>query len=305
MQIYLPVAEVAINMFTLMGMGAAVGCLAGMFGVGGGFLITPLLIFLGISPAVAVATGANQVIAASVSGALAHWRRGTVDAPLGLVLIAGGVVGSVIGVGLFRILRDLGFLDVAVSISYVVFLGIIGGLMLIESLRALYQRFTNKEAEPARPRRRRWVKTLPFKIKFRRSKLQLSAIPVVGLGALVGLLAAIMGVGGGFLMVPAMIYLLQVPTSIVIGTSLFQIVFVAAITTVLHAVANGTVDVVLALILMVGSVLGAQLGARAGQKLKADTLRALLALLVLAVCLRLFGDLVTTPDEIFSLTAGV
>lgn len=304
MQIYLPVAEVAINMFTLMGMGAAVGFLAGMFGVGGGFLITPLLIFLGISPAVAVATGANQVIAASVSGALAHWRRGTVDAPLGLVLIAGGAVGAVLGVGLFRILRDLGYLDVVVSISYVVFLGIIGALMLVESLRALYQRFTKQEAEAARPKRLRWVKTLPFKMRFRRSKLQLSAIPVVGLGALVGLLAAIMGVGGGFLMVPAMIYLLQVPTSIVIGTSLFQIVFVAAITTVLHAVANGTVDVVLALLLMVGSVLGAQLGVRAGQKLKADTLRALLALLVLAVCLRLFGDLVTTPDEIFSLAVG-
>lgn len=212
MQIYLPVAEVAINMFTLMGMGAAVGFLAGMFGVGGGFLITPLLIFLGISPAVAVATGANQVIAASVSGALAHWRRGTVDAPLGLVLIAGGAVGAVLGVGLFRILRDLGYLDVVVSISYVVFLGIIGALMLVESLRALYQRFTKQEAEAARPKRLRWVKTLPFKMRFRRSKLQLSAIPVVGLGALVGLLAAIMGVGGGFLMVPAMIYLLQVPT---------------------------------------------------------------------------------------------
>ncbi len=304
MQIYLPVAEIAINMFTLVGMGAAVGFLSGMFGVGGGFLITPLLIFLGISPAVAVATGANQVIAASVSGAIAHLRRGSVDLPLGGMLLIGGVIGSVIGVALFRLLLELGYVDTAVSISYVFFLGIVGALMLVESLKTLHNRLRGNEVPARRPGNLKFVQRLPLKMKFKRSKLFVSVIPVILLGALVGILAAVMGVGGGFIMVPAMIYLLRVPTSVVIGTSLFQIVFVAAITTLLHAVANQTVDIVLALLLMVGGVVGAQIGARTGQKLKADTLRALLALLVLLVCARLFAGLVMTPEEAFSITVA-
>ncbi|MEO1200528.1 MAG: sulfite exporter TauE/SafE family protein, partial [Pseudomonadota bacterium] len=270
MQIYLPVAEIAVNMFTLVGMGAAVGFLAGMFGVGGGFLITPLLIFLGISPAVAVATGANQVIAASVSGAIAHLRRGTVDIPLGMVLLAGGIAGALVGVGLFRLLLEAGYADAAVSLSYVVFLGIVGGLMLFESLKTLHNRFRGVNVPAKAPRSFKALQSLPLKAKFKRSKLYVSVIPVLILGAAVGILASIMGVGGGFIMVPAMIYLLRVPTTVVIGTSLFQIVFVAAVTTILHAVANQTVDVILALLLMVGGVICAQIGARAGQRLRAD-----------------------------------
>ena len=302
MQIYLPIAEIAVNIMLLLSMGGAVGFLAGMFGVGGGFLITPLLIFTGVSPAVAVATGANQVVASSVSGALVHFRRGAVDIPLGMVLLAGGVVGSVAGVFVFRQLRMAGYLDAVVSLSYVLFLGIVGGLMLVESVRTLVLRSRGRAPALRKPGQHGWIHGLPFKLRFKRSKIYVSVFPVLMLGGSIGFLAAIMGVGGGFIMVPAMIYLLRVPTNVVIGTSLFQIVFVAAFTTVLHAWANGTVDAVLAVFLMVGAVIGAQLGAQAGQKLKADELRALLAMLVLAVGLRLAYDLVTRPDEIFSLS---
>ena len=299
MQIYLPVAELAVNMFVILGMGGAVGFLSGMFGVGGGFLMTPLLIFYGIPPAVAVATEANQIVASSASGALAHWRRRSVDVPLGLVLLAGGLVGSVCGVVIFRIMRDIGHLDVLISLLYVTFLGAIGGLMLIESLRAIQLRRRGRPVPARRPGQHTWIHGLPLKMRFKRSRLYVSAIPVLGIGALVGLLAAIMGVGGGFIMVPAMIYLLRVPTNVVIGTSLFQIVFVTAFTTILHATTNYTVDVVLAMLLMVGGVIGAQFGAFAGQRLRGEQLRGLLALLVLAVCARLLFDLVSTPDELY------
>ncbi|MEM8877226.1 MAG: sulfite exporter TauE/SafE family protein [Pseudomonadota bacterium] len=302
MQIYLPIAEIAVNILLLLSMGGAVGFLAGMFGVGGGFLITPLLIFTGVSPAVAVATGANQVVASSVSGALVHFRRGAVDISLGMVLLAGGIVGSVAGVFVFRQLRVLGYLDAVVSLSYVLFLGVVGGLMLVESVRTLVLRSRGRAPALRKPGQHGWMHGLPIKLRFKRSKIYVSIFPVLLLGGAIGFLAAIMGVGGGFIMVPAMIYLLRVPTNVVIGTSLFQIVFVAAFTTVLHAWANGTVDAVLAIFLMVGAVIGAQLGAQAGQKLKADELRALLALLVLAVGIRLAYDLVTRPDEIFSLS---
>ncbi len=302
MNLYLPIAELSVNMLVIVGMGAAVGFLSGMFGVGGGFLVTPLLIFYNIPPAVAVATGANQVIASSFSGALYHYKRGTLDVKLGTVLLAGGAVGSLAGVGLFTLLRRSGQLDLVVSLLYVVFLGSVGGLMLAESLRAMRRARSGAAADPRKPGHHNWVHRLPFKMRFQRSKLYVSVIPVIALGFLIGLLAAVMGVGGGFIMVPAMIYLLRVPTNVVIGTSLFQIIFTAAVTTVLQAAANTTVDVVLAFLLMAGGVVGAQFGARAGQRLRGEQLRALLALLVLSVCIRLGLELVIFPGDIYSIS---
>ncbi len=299
MQIYLPIAEMSLNAFLLLGIGGAVGVLSGMFGVGGGFLTTPMLIFIGVPPAVAVATGANQLVASSVSGALAHWRRRTLDVKMGLVLTLGGVIGVAAGVKLFAALRALGQIELFVSICYVVFLGLVGALMLIESVNAM-----RRARRPgAKPRRRGhgWAGGLPLKMRFRESKLYISAIPPFAIGAGVGALSAVMGVGGGFIMVPAMIYMLGMPTSVVIGTSLFQITFVTGMATVLHAVENGTVDVVLAVLLLVGGVVGAQLGARMGAKLRGEQLRILLALLVLAVCARIALDLVLEPVELYSL----
>ena len=305
MNIYLPIAEMSVNVFVLFGMGAGVGFLSGMFGVGGGFLMTPLLIFYNIPPAVAVATEANQIVASSFSGALAHFRKATVDIKLGVMLLVGGIAGSAIGVVIFSSLREAGQLDLIISILYVVFLGTIGSLMLIESLNAI-RKNRNPETAPAPevPSQQSWVASLPFKMRFERSQLYLSVIPVLILGMLVGILASIMGVGGGFIMVPAMIYLLRVPTNVVIGTSLFQIMFVTMFTTIAQSAANQTVDIVLALILMVGGVIGAQFGAQAGQKLRGEQLRALLALIVLAVCVRLGWDLVSIPTELFSIGAG-
>jgi len=294
----------SVNVLVLFSMGAGVGFLSGMFGVGGGFLMTPLLIFYQIPPAVAVATEANQIVASSFSGALAHFRRGSLDIKLGLVLLSGGIAGSALGVAIFSSLRSAGQLDLIISILYVVFLGTIGSLMLLESLNAI--RKARNQTEPAAPRKpqHNWISNLPLKMRFQRSQLYISVIPVLTLGVLVGVLASIMGVGGGFIMVPAMIYLLRVPTNVVIGTSLFQIMFVTMFTTIAQSATNQTVDIVLALILMVGGVIGAQFGAQMGQKLKAEQLRALLGLIVLAVCLRLGWDLVATPDELFSLGMG-
>lgn len=300
-QIYLPIAELSVNALVIFGMGAAVGFLSGMFGVGGGFLMTPLLIFSGVPPAVAVATEANQIVASSVSGALAQWRRNNVDMKMGTVLLIGGVMGSFAGVQIVKVLRQMGQIDLIISLSYVTFLGIIGALMLIESVRAISRARTGAPTSTRRPGQHNWIHGLPFKMRFHRSKLYISAIPPLLLGAFVGVLAAIMGVGGGFVMVPAMIYLLRVPTNVVIGTSLFQIIFVTAATTILHSTTNQTVDVVLALILMFGGVIGAQFGASAGQRLRGEQLRALLALIVLAVCIRLGVDLVLEPDELFSI----
>lgn len=300
MQIYLPIAEMSVNIFLFLGMGAGVGILSGLFGVGGGFLMTPLLIFAGIPPAVAVATEANQIVASSVSGALAHWRRGNVDFKMGIVLLVGGILGSTVGVWLFSFLRGLGQIDLVIQISYVVFLGIIGFLMLVESLRAI-----QRNRKPGGPRRKLhqhyWLHGLPFKMRFRRSKLYISALLPLGVGVLVGILAAIMGVGGGFIMVPAMIYLLGMPTSVVVGTSLFQIIFVTANVTFLQAWQNQTVDVVLAITLLIGGVLGAQIGTRMGAKLQGEHLRSLLALIVLMVCSKLAYDLFVTPDELYSI----
>ncbi len=301
MQLYLPIAEVSVNLFLLLGLGTIVGMLSGMFGVGGGFLITPLLFFLGIPPAVAVATGANQIVASSISAVLAHLKRKTVDLRMGVVLLIGGLFGSGVGVYVFNILRELGQVDLLVRLCYVLFLGIIGALMFVESLRALRN---SKRGTPPKRRQHVWVHGLPLKIRFRTSGLYISAIPPLLVGFAVGILAAIMGVGGGFIMVPAMIYLLGMPTKVVIGTSLFQIIFVTAFTTLLHATTSMTVDLVLALALIVGGVIGAQLGTVIGMRMRAEQLRILLAILVLAVCAKIGLELLLRPSELFVLTAG-
>jgi uncharacterized protein len=303
--IYLPIAEISVNIFVLFFMGAAVGFLSGMFGVGGGFLITPLLIFYNIPPAVAVATGANQVIASSFSGALTHFKRGTLDVKLGSLLVIGGVIGAGVGIYVFVLLRQLGQLDLIVSLLYVIFLSTIGGLMLYESVQAMRRTRAGQLATLKKPGQHNWVHKLPFKMRFRASKIYVSIIPVMVLGAAIGFLSSIMGVGGGFIMVPAMIYLLKVPTNVVIGTSLYQIVFVTAFTTVMQATTNQSVDIVLAMLLMTGGVVGAQYGTRIGQKLRGEQLRALLAMLVLAVGLRLAVELFITPDDLYSVTLAL
>jgi uncharacterized membrane protein YfcA len=301
MQFYLPIAEVSVNAFLLLGIGGVVGMLSGLFGVGGGFLITPLLFFIGVPPAVAVATGANQVVASSVSGVLAHLKRKTVDLRMGTVLLAGGMAGSGTGIWIFNLLSRLGQIDLTVQLAYIVFLGSVGLMMLQESIRAFLRA---RNAAPIRRSQHMWVHRLPLKVKFRTSGLYISVIPPLMVGFCVGVLAAIMGVGGGFLLVPAMIYLLGMPTKVVIGTSLFQTMFVTAFTTFMHAFTNQSVDLLLALLLIVGGVIGAQAGAHFGVRLKAEQLRILLALLVLAVALKLGLDLVLTPTEFYSVKAG-
>ncbi len=299
MQIYLPIAEMSVNIFLLLGMGAGVGFLAGMFGVGGGFLMTPLLIFIGVSPAVAVATEANQVVAASVSGVMAHWRRNNVDLKMGGVLVVGGLLGSALGTWIFREVRLAGQVDLLISFSYIIFLGVIGWLMLAESVTRIIHNLRD-----TRPRRKAhvhfWVHGLPLKMRFHRSKLYTSVIPPVVIGFVVGILAAIMGVGGGFIMVPAMIYLLGMPTTVAVGTSLFHIIFITANVTFLHSITNQTVDALLALVLLAGAVVGAQIGTTVGVKLRGEQLRALLALIVLGVCARLVWGIVATPGDPFS-----
>lgn len=301
LQLYLPIAEVSVNAFLLLGIGGVVGFLSGMFGVGGGFLITPLLLFIGVPPGVAVATGANQVVASSISGVLAQLKRKAVDFRMGFVLQAGGLVGSWIGVWVFSWMTALGQVDLFVQLSYVLFLGLIGGMMFIESSRAILRARRHGGAPPVRRAHvHTWVHGLPLKVKFRASGLYISVLPPLLVGALVGFLAGIMGVGGGFILVPAMIYLLGMPTKVVIGTSLFQIIFVTAFTTVVHAINSHTVDMLLALLLIAGGVIGAQFGTLVGVKLKAEQLRILLALLVLAVAVKIALDLLLQPTELFS-----
>ena len=299
MYIYLPIAEVSMHIGIIIGLGGGVGFLSGLFGVGGGFLMTPLLIFFGIPPAVAVSTEANQIVASSVSGVLAHMRRGNVDFKMGGILMAGGVIGSSLGVALFSFLREIGQIDLVIQLSYVVFLGIIGALMLTESLRTIV-RSRKPGAVRGKLHQHNWLHGLPFKMRFRRSKLYISAILPLSIGAFVGVLAAIMGVGGGFIMVPAMIYLLGMPTSVVVGTSLFQIIFVTANVTLLQSIQTQTVDFILAGLLLFGAVIGAQFGSRAGALLRGEQLRGLLALLVLAVCAKIGYDLVVRPDDLLS-----
>jgi uncharacterized protein len=305
MNLYLPIAEMSVSVLLILSMGAMVGFLSGMFGVGGGFLLTPLLIFAGIPTAVAVGTAPAQVVAASVSGAVTQWRRGNIDVKLGFVLLLGGVLGSFVGVHLVALLRRSGQFEVFVSLTYVTLLGVVGTLMLIESLRALQKTRGGGSASLRRSGQHNWSHGLPLKMRFTKSKLYISAVPPFMLGAFVGLLAAIMGVGGGFLIVPAMIYLLHVPTSIVVGTSQFQIIFVTATTTILHATDSQSVDVVLAALLMIGGVIGAEIGAAAGERLRGEQLRFLLAIVVLGVCARVAWDLVNTPSELFSIQRSV
>jgi uncharacterized membrane protein YfcA len=301
MQIYLPIAELSVNLFLLLGIGGGVGFLSGLFGVGGGFLMTPLLIFIGIPPAVAVATQANQVVASSVSGVLAHWSRDNVDFKMGAVLLVGGILGSTVGVGLFSLLSHFGQVDLVIRLFYVFFLGFIGVLMFVESARSIGRR-RRRIGTPRKLHEHTWVHGLPLKMRFRRSRLYISALLPLGLGFGVGILAALMGVGGGFIMVPAMIYLLGMPTALVVGTSLFQVIFVAINVSFLQAWQNQTVDVVLAFLLVVGAVLGAEFGSRFGARLRGEQLRGMLALLVLAVGIALATQLVIRPEDVFSLT---
>jgi hypothetical protein len=299
MQIYLPIAEMSVNLLLILFMGGAVGFLSGMFGVGGGFLMTPLLIFIGVPPAVAVGTQANQLVAASVSGVLSHLRRGNVDIRMGVVMLIGSTLGTVVGVFIFDILQRLGQIDLVISLMYVVFLGVIGGLMFIESVRTMLR------GRAGRGRRKlhkhNVLHGLPFKMRFPKSRLYISALLPAGIGFIGGVLVAIMGIGGGFFLVPAMIYLLGMPAAAVAGTSLFQIIFSTGIATFLHAIQTQTVDVVLALMLLIGAVIGVQFGARASGYLRGEQARALLATLVLLVCGKLAYDLIARPTDRFSL----
>ncbi len=304
MQLYLPIAEVSVNIFVLLGLGGVVGFLSGMFGVGGGFLITPLLFFIGVPSTVAVATGANQVVASSVSGVLAQLRRKAVDFRMGMVLTAGGFVGSAVGAVVFNWMARRGQIDLFVQLSYVLFLGLVGAMMLQESVRSLLRARRAGAQQVRRSHVHSWVHRMPLKLKFRASGLYISVIPPLLVGSVVGLLSAIMGVGGGFIMVPAMIYLLGMPTKVVVGTSLFQIIFVTAFTTLVHALNHHSVDMLLAFVLIVGGVIGAQVGVRVGIRLKAEQLRILLALLVLAVAGKIALDLLLEPGELYSVAVA-
>jgi uncharacterized membrane protein YfcA len=300
MHIYLPIAELSVNVLIYLGLGAAVGYLSGLFGVGGGFLLTPLLIFLGIPPAVAVGTGTAQVVASSISGAITQYRRNNVDVKMGVVMLSGGFLGTIIGVEMVRLLRRAGQFDLFVSLIYVTFLGVVGVLMLIESVNT-WRRFNAGTASSSRRSgQHSWVDGLPFKMRFHRSKLYISAVPPAVIGMFVGFMAAIMGIGGGFVIIPAMIYILRMPTNVVVGTSLFQITFVAGLATILHSVQNKNVDIVLAALLMAGGVVGAQFGTSAGAKIKGEHLRFVLAALVILVALRIGYDLVVAPAELYS-----
>jgi len=301
MHIYLPIAEMSVNVLTILLLGGVTGIFSGMFGIGGGFLMTPFLIFLGIPPSVAVATSANQIIAASFSGFMAHWRKGNVDFKMGWLLLVGGLAGSSFGVYLFTLLKRLGQVDLVISLLYVLFLGVIGGLMALESFRTIRQ----KEQAASMKKTYRWQRIfqrMPMKTHFPHSELEVSIVLPVLVGVLVGVMVSLMGVGGGFIMIPAMIYLLGMPTSVVIGTSLFQIIFTTSHVTIMHAVSSQSVDVVLAFLLLTGSVVGAQYGSRFGGRLPAEQLRAAMASMVLLVALKLAVDLVIPPDDLYSVT---
>ncbi|HZP75328.1 MAG TPA: sulfite exporter TauE/SafE family protein [Pseudolabrys sp.] len=301
MQVYLPIADLPVNIFVILAMGIAVGFISGMFGIGGGFLMTPLLIFIGVTPGVAVASVASHIAASSCSGAIAYWRRSAVDIALAFMLLAGGFIGTFTGVWLFTVLRSLGQLDLTIGLSYLTLLSAVGGLMIYESVRAIIRSRAGHPMALRRPGSHTWLHGLPFKIRFKRSKIYVSAIPVWAIGFIIGFVGAIMGIGGGFLLVPMLIYFLRVPTATVIGTSMVLTLVTMASATVMHAVTNHLVDALLALILMAGGVVGAQFGARAGQKIAGERLRLLLGLLVLAVGLRFAYELVVRPDELFTI----
>lgn len=300
MQIYLPIADLPVNMFLLLAMGAAVGFVSGMFGIGGGFLMTPLLIFIGITPGVAVASVSSHIAASSFSGALSYWRRRAIDPALASVLLIGGAIGTALGVSAFTLLRALGQLDLMIALSYVLLLTSVGGVMVSEGIRAMLRARRGGVVTVRRPGSHVWIHGLPLKMRFKRSKIYVSIIPVVGIGMLIGFLGAVMGIGGGFILVPLLIYLLRVPTSTVIGTSMVLTLATMMIATMLHAISNHLVDAVLALILMIGGVAGAQFGARAGQMIRGEQLRLLLGLLILAVGIRFATELVIRPVDMFT-----
>lgn len=303
MQLYLPIAELPLNLFLLLGMGGSIGFISGLFGVGGGFLLTPLLIFVGVPAPVAVATSSVHIAASSVTGSLTYWRRNALDLKLGLVLVAGGLIGTVLGVLFFNQMRKLGHLDVVITLSYVTLLMSVGCLMFVESIGAMVERRKGKVVALRHAGEHRWYERLPFPMRFHRSKMSTSVIPLIVLGAVIGFVGTVLGIGGGFLVVPALIYFFRVPTSIVVGTSLFQILVTMIVATLLHAVISQAVDVLLALTLVVGGVIGAQFGARTGQALKGEQFRLLLALLILAVGIRFAFDIVGAPIDLFSINA--
>jgi uncharacterized membrane protein YfcA len=300
-QLFLPIADIPVNVFLILALGAAVGFVSGMFGVGGGFLMTPLLIFIGIPPAVAVASVPSHMAASSFSGALSYWRRRAIDPALALILLAGGVMGTALGVWIFALLRAIGQLDLIIALSYVILLTTVGGLMAWEGVRAILRTRGGPPPVTRRARAQGWILGLPLKMRFKRSKIYLSVIPVVAIGLLVGFLGAIMGIGGSFLLIPIMIYVLRVPTSTVIGTAMALTLVTMVIATILQATTNHLVDAVLALVLMVGGVVGAQFGARAGQLIRGEQLRLLLGLLILSVGIRFAVELVIEPDELYSI----
>ena len=302
MSIYLPIAEMNVNILLIIFIGMLVGGLSGLFGVGGGFLMTPLLIFLGIPPAVAVGTEAPHVLASSISGAIAHWRRRNVDIKMGFILLLGGIAGSTVGVNIFKILIGFGQIDLIIQLLFIFFLGLIGFSMLFESARTTIKKYRTTSTIRTKLHQHSWLHGLPFKMRFHRSKLYISTIPPLLIGFIVGILSAMMGVGGGFIMIPAMVYILGMSTNVVVGTSLFQIIFVTANSTFFQSYLNQTVDIVLAGLMILGGVIGAQIGARLGTRFRAEYLRGALAFIVLMVCLKIFLDLTLTPSELFSLS---
>ena len=304
MQIYLPIAELSANLFFLMGMGGTVGFLSGLFGVGGGFLLTPLLIFTGIPAPVAVASVTGQVVAASTSGALSYYRHGGIDFHLAFYLVAAGVTGSFFGVATFGALRGAGQLDLVISLGYLIFLGSIGSLLVYEAVGALIRRSKGKARPLKVPGQHNWVHGLPFRVRFKRSNLYVSVLPVVAIGLFIGFFGSLLGIGGGFILVPALVYILRVPGKVVIGTSLIQVLSTMVSSTILHAVNTQSVDIILVISLMVGSVTGAQFGAAIGQKMRGEQTRALLGFIVLAVALRFAYTLIKTPADVFSLAAA-
>jgi uncharacterized membrane protein YfcA len=302
-QIYLPIAEVPVNVLLILLMGLAVGFISGMFGIGGGFLMTPLLIFIGITPAVAVASVASHVAASSFSGALSYWRRRALDLTLAMMLIAAGLIGTTAGVALFTLLRKLGQLDLTIAASYLLLLGIVGTMMIVESVRAILRARRGRPAEIRRPGSHMWIHGLPLKMRFKTSKIYVSVIPIWTIGFVIGFIGAVMGIGGGFMLVPALIYLIRVPTGVVIGTSMVLTLVTMAYATIIHAATNHLVDALLALLLMIGGVIGAQFGARTGARFSGEQLRLLLGVLVLSVGLRFAYDLVVHPTELFTMRA--
>ena len=300
MSIYLPIAEMNINIFLIVFIGMLVGALSGLFGVGGGFLMTPLLIFLGIPPVVAVGSEAPHVLASSVSGVIAHWRKKNVDFKMGFFLLSGGIVGSTLGVNLFKLLKTYGQIDIVIQFLFLIFLGFIGISMAFESAKTTIKNYRTTSAIRTKLHQHSWIHGLPFKLRFHRSKLYISAIPPILIGFFVGVLSAMMGVGGGFIMIPAMVYILGMSTNVVVGTSLFQIIFVTANSTFFQSYLNQTVDIVLSSLMILGGVIGAQIGVRISSKLKAEYLRGILAILVLLVCAKILTDLVLTPSDIFT-----